>query len=164
MRHWRKEAALVTVLAADPLLAGRLLIVRYEALATEPRNIAKRLCNFLDLSFHDSMLAPVGADGGVSHGNSSFGMFDGVSITSIHRWRRALDPSMIRTIECHCGPEMLAEGFELVHSPPVQPDETVARIAFEADRDSGLWRSDSGDPKADLLLADVGQHRAHRFS
>jgi hypothetical protein len=158
MRHWRKEAALVELLAADPLLAGRLQVVRYEILATEPGATAKQLCNFLDLPFHDCMLAPVGPDGAVSFGNSSFGTIDGVATTSIDRWRSVLDPGMVKTIECHCGPEMLAEGYELVNPPPVRPDATVARIVAEADRDPGLWRSDSGDPVADLA------HEARRWT
>ncbi len=150
MRHWRKEAALVDLLVSNQSFADRLLIVRYETLASEPERSVVRLCNFLGIPDDPSMTAPVDPDGAPSHGNSSYGRFERIGTTSIERWRDVLDVDLVKAIECHCGPEMLIEDYELLGVPPLPPDLAVARVAFDAHRHPGQWRSDSGNPEMDL--------------
>jgi len=158
MRHWRKEAAVVDHLTSNPLLKNQLLIARYEDLASDPMEGAKRLHTFLDLTFDGAMLTPVTADGAVSRGNSSFGDIDGISRASVEHWRQSLDAATVKTIECHCGIEMLAEGYALDNAPPVMPDAVIARVVSEADRVPGHWRSDSGQSARDL------DHEARRWA
>lgn len=157
MRHWRKEVALGHVFAGDASLRDRLLVIRYEELAAAGEASAKQLCDFLDLPFDERMLSPVAADGAVSSGNSSFEAMHGIAAASIGRWRAKLDAGTTKTIECHCGPEMLADGYELTDTPPIWPDATIERVAFEAHLAPGSWRSDSGNPQADLA------HEARRW-
>src|SRR5262249_42848146 len=106
MRHWRKEAAVLDAMAAEPSLRGRLLTVQYEAITTAPEHAARDICAFLGLAFDSVMLTPAAADGSLSPGNSSFGDMTGIADTSVARWRTVLDAEMVRAIECHCGPEM----------------------------------------------------------
>lgn len=150
MRHWRKEAAVADHLVADPALNKRMLIIQYEDLARAPAESGRQICDFLDLPFDPSMLMPVAPDGAVSRGNSSFGAIDGVSPASIGRWRQTLDAATVRTIECHCGAEMLAEGYMPENPLPVLPDNVVARVVLEASREPGSWRSDSGNVEREL--------------
>jgi hypothetical protein len=157
MRHWRKEVALGHAFADAAALKNRLLIVRYEELAAAGEANARRLCAFLELPFDQSMLTPVAVDGAVSFGNSSFEAMRGIAATSIERWRAKLDSATTRTIECHCGPEMLTDGYELTNTAPVWPDATVEQFVREAHASPGSWRSDSGDTRADLA------HEARRW-
>lgn len=150
MRHWRKEAAVLDTIVGDSLLRERVLTVRYEAITTMPERAAREICGFLDLPFDDAMLTPAAEDGTASRGNSSFGGMKGIADTSVARWRRVLDDDTLRAIECLCGPEMRAEGYELTNAWPVLPDAGVQRAAAEADANPGSWRSDSGDTAADL--------------
>lgn len=150
MRHWRKEAAALDAIAADPSLRARTLVMHYEAITAAPERAARDICAFLMLPFDAAMLAPAAADGSAFRGNSSFGDFEGIAVTSNDRWRKALDAETRHAIECLCGPEMRAEGYETINSWPILPDAAVERVTAEADANPGSWRSDSGDAVADL--------------
>jgi hypothetical protein len=150
MRHWRKESAVLDNFGSDAALRRRVLTVQYESITAAPERAARDICTFLGLPFDQAMLTPASADGSLSRGNSSFGDMAGIAGTSVARWRRVLDDDTIRTIECHCGPEMRAEGYQPVHDWPVLPDAAVQRVAAQADANPGSWRSDGGDVEADL--------------
>jgi hypothetical protein len=150
MRHWRKEAAVLDTLATDAALHRRVLTVQYESIAGFPERAARDICAFLELPFDPAMLMPTAADGSVSRGNSSFGDMAGIADSSVARWRRVLDDDTVRAIECHCGPEMRAEGYQPVNVWPVFPDAAVQGVAARAHANPGSWRSDSGDAEADL--------------
>ena len=150
MRHWRKEAAVLDAIAADAALRGRVLTVQYEKITAAPERAARDICDFLDLPFDAAMLAPTAADGSASRGNSSFGDLNGIADSSAGRWRTVLDADTVRTIECLCGPEMHAEGYEPDNAWPVQPDAAVRRVFAAAHTNAGSWRSDSGDTAADV--------------
>lgn len=149
MRHWRKEAAALDIIAADPSLRARTLVMHYEAITASPERAARDICGFLDLPFDAAMLTPAAADGSAFRGNSSFGEFEGIAATSNDRWQQVLDADTVRTIECLCGPEMRAEGYEPVNVWPILPDAAVQRVTAQADANPGSWRSDSGDAGAD---------------
>lgn len=155
MRHWRKEAAVLDAIVSDISLRQRLLIVHYESIAAVPDRVAGDICAFLDIPFDPAMLTPASADGSVSRGNSSFGDMAGIADTSIARWRRVLDEDTVRAIECHCGPEMRAEGYEPINAWPVLPDAAVRRAAAQAHANAGSWRSDSGNLEGDLAQEGV---------
>jgi hypothetical protein len=150
MRHWRKEAAVLDAMASEAWLRERVLIVQYEAVTTAPEQSARDICAFLGLGFDSAMLTPAAADGSASAGNSSFGDMTGIVDTSVTRWRAVIDDEMVRAVECLCGPEMRAEGYETVNNWPILADATVQHAAARADARPGSWRSDSGDVAADL--------------
>lgn len=152
LRHWRKHVAVSLTLEDQPLLEGRFLNVRYEDLASSPRKIAQQVCEFLELQFDEKVLTPKAADGTAWEGNSSYGRVGAlIDPIGIDRWRQHLSPTMIDTIEFHCGPEMLLLDY------PLMSEGLNGRLTSEvideiekAHANPGSWRSDSGDPMSDL--------------
>lgn len=147
MRHWRKHVAVAQRLRAAPELAGRMLALRFEDLAAAPEEQGRRLANFLGLPFTELMLRP---GGGTWSGNSSFGRLRAaIDGDARERWRDHLSPAMTETVEFYCGPEMRLLGYPCGDESDA-PSENVVRETLAADRAPGKWRSDSGDPLADL--------------
>lgn len=146
LRHWRKQVALTHRFAADPLLAGRFRSVSFERLATRPEDEARQLCDGLDIDFHPEMLR-LSADGW--KGNSSFdhGGKD-IYAETVDRWRKVLPARVVQAADYLCGPEMALTPYRPVTSPKA---EEVLAYLEEAGRETGSWRSDSGD-----LLLDFG--------
>lgn len=146
LRHWRKQVALTHRFAADPLLAGRFRSVSFERLATRPEDEARQLCDALDIDFHPEMLR-LSADGW--KGNSSFdhGGKD-IYAETVDRWRAVLPARVVEAADYLCGPEMALTPYRPVTSP--KANEVLAYLE-EAGRETGSWRSDSGD-----LLVDFG--------
>ena len=146
LRHWRKQVALTHQFAADPLLAGRFRSVSFERLATHPEDEARRLCDALDIDFHPEMLR-LSADGW--KGNSSFdhGGKD-IYAETVDRWRKVLPARVVQAADYLCGPDMALTPYRPITSP--KADEVLAYLE-EAGRETGSWRSGSGD-----LLVDFG--------
>lgn len=150
MRHWRKEAAVLTALVGTPALTGRLYIQHYEALVSRPEEEVQSLCDFLDLEFDPSMTTLADRDGFVWRGNSSFGDLDGISARAASRWRDVADYALVRAVEFHCAPEMRLCGYEPTSRSPEDLDETVRGYVLAAHASPGTWRSDTGNPERDL--------------
>lgn len=147
LRHWRKHVAVARHLETAPDLKDRLMAVRFEDLVAEPGEQGKRLATFLDLDFEEVMLRP---GQGIWGGNSSFGpLRAAIDANACERWRDHLGCAMIETVEYYCGPEMGLLGYPAASSETA-PGRAVVRETFSADRRPGKWRSDSGDPAADL--------------
>ncbi|WP_310451389.1 sulfotransferase [Sulfuritalea sp.] len=146
LRHWRKQVALTHRFAADPLLAGRFRSISFERLATRPEDEARQLCDALDVDFHPEMLR-LSADGW--KGNSSFdhGGKD-IYAETVDRWRKVLPARVVQAADYLCGPEMALTPYRPITSP--KANEVLAYLE-EAGRETGSWRSDSGD-----LLVDFG--------
>jgi hypothetical protein len=147
MRHWRKEAAVVDELLRTRSLTDRILIIRYEDLAEQSVRQYAVLADFLQIALEPFT---AGAASAMVGGNSSYEELRGISAASIARWREMLFPDMVRTVEFHCAPEMLAEGYRPAAAMPVALDESVRRMVLAADASAGSWRSDSGNPHAEL--------------
>jgi len=85
-----------------------LACVHYEALLTDPSAELGRLCNHLGVEFTESMLA---LDRPVENHGSTKGR-TGIVSTNLGRWRRALEPRMVREIESIAWDAMHALGYE----------------------------------------------------
>jgi hypothetical protein len=70
-------------------LGDTVLLLRYEDLVRDPRRVMSELSAAVGIDFHEVLLRPttLGADWG---GNSSFGVQNAVSTTSLHTWRTRL--------------------------------------------------------------------------
>lgn len=150
-RHWRKYVALLTHLADDPAIAGRLRAIRYEDLLQDPERVMTEVCRFLAVDPDPQMLDARSyvdwGTGGAWSGNSSFGTEAGVlDRTAAERWRRTLAPDVANLVEWLCGPDMRLAGYE--PDGGVAAGDALATLADESPRYSN-WRSDLGDPLAD---------------
>lgn len=146
MRHWRKGAALTRRYLADPELASRMLLVRYEDLVADPEHGARKLCDFLNLEFDPAMLA-LSQDGW--NGNSGYEHQEkNVYRGSLDRWMNCLSPEMIDTVDFLCGPEMNFTPYAPVASGKM--DHSVIDCLLRAGEEKCSWRSDSGDALADF--------------
>jgi len=158
LRHWRKAVVLARRFAADPELADRLRMVRYEDIAARPAETAQALADFLALPFDPRMLVPAGRgiDAGAWRGNSSYDdAVQGISQAPIARWRHSQPASAIRTVEFFCAPEMALADYPLVApDPPAASAEIVAYVA-SADADPGSWRSDSGNAAVEMRFEEL---------
>jgi hypothetical protein len=117
VRHWRKAWAFHHIFeAANP---DRVQRVRYEDLVRQPKDLARQLCQHLDLPPCEEMLQTErfrdeGADtdwqpNSSFSGTSSSGFFT----DSIDRWKSLLSPVQIAAAEALAGPELLAAGYDL---------------------------------------------------
>ncbi|MCA1999515.1 MAG: sulfotransferase, partial [Hyphomicrobiales bacterium] len=159
LRHWRKLVALVTLFQARPDLAPRLTVARFETMCHAAETEAGRLGAFLGLPFEAAMLHPGGENGW--QGNSSFGAIGtGISPAAAEGWRRRIAPADHALAEFLCAPEMAAAGYEPDAVLP-EPTDAVLRRMLDFHDDPGSWRSDSGDPFADLAWEAL-RHRLWR--
>lgn len=114
-RHWRKSIAFTHALVRDRTLAGRVAVVRYEDVVREPRRTVHDLCLSLDLPFQESMLDACTfrseSEDGQYRSNSSFQAQEGIYADSLERWREALQPDAVRTLETLTAPELQSMGY-----------------------------------------------------
>lgn len=153
-RHWRKEAAFLDRYAGDPALRDRLAAVTYERLVIEPRAVAAELCQRLDIELDPAMLDAGNfrdADGSAWRRNSSYeDSAPGISADQTERWRSQLDARTLALVELACTPELRLEGYP---APGGRPDlDAILTLLMEEDSAPVSWRSDLGDPRADLDL------------
>ncbi len=154
LRHWRKHVILARRFAADPTLADRFHLVRYEDLAAYPTLSARRLADFFDIDFDPRMLAPTeDRNGSAWRANSSYdSAVDGISPASIERWRDSLPSAALRTVEFFCWPEMALVNYPLSTRAAPALSREIAEYVARADAEPGSWRSDSGDPAEEMAF------------
>jgi hypothetical protein len=165
LRHWRKGVVLARRFAADPVLADRFCRISYEDLVRRPAAIARQLADFLAVPFEPGMLKPKESrDGGVVlHGNSSYpAAASGISNLSLARWRGSLPDPALRAAEFFCGPEMSMAGYRPVGVDPGALSDSIADYVERADAAPGSWRSDCGDPAAEIGFELLRRELLHR--
>jgi hypothetical protein len=109
VRAWNRSAREIPRLLRDP---SRFLVVRYEDLIRNTREVLKTICQFGKFEFRDSMLEPTRA-GNNWQGNSAFHKaFTGISTASLDQWKDSLTEHEIWWIEFHC-----RKGMELANYP-----------------------------------------------
>ncbi|MEM8961274.1 MAG: sulfotransferase [Acidobacteriota bacterium] len=132
LRRWYRSAHLAGR-HLDRFGPERYRIMRYEDLVEEPEAETRRIADFLGITWRDSMLIPT-RGGSPWGGNSMHGKtFQGISNSSVGRWKDALDENERAEIERCLGPEMRAHDY-----PPVDPSRS-ARV-FRWRETASLWR------------------------
>ena len=90
----------------------RTLTLRYEDLVTDTVNCMKQICRFLEISYHKCLLSPT-LGGRRFGGNSVYGdKFNGVSRSSLEKWRKILSDKDVRQIQCLLGLWMRNYGYK----------------------------------------------------
>ena len=163
VRHWRKMVACTNAFSADPAIASRLMVMRYEDMIADPEKQSRRLCTFLELPFATEMTDVAGfqdvVKGGSWQGNSTFDdKLDTISSAPVERWRKTLAGVAVAAVEFCCGPDMEMLGYEGVNDPvALAADSRVLDFIIQDGQREASWRSDFGDP-----LIDYGFEAARR--
>ncbi|HED67076.1 MAG TPA: sulfotransferase, partial [Planctomycetes bacterium] len=129
-RHWRKSVAYTRLFERhDPRMRGRVHVVRYEDLVTEPERVLRGVCSFLEAPFDEQMLEPgryrALDERGTWTPNSAFEERGAALFQdSIDRWRGVLRGDEVRAIEALAGPELVEMGYTLT-APPIDPLECL---------------------------------------
>ena len=157
-RHWRKYAALTYRFQRDELLADRLHVLTYEELLGQPEEVARELCDFLEVEYHPAMLDTDTyfdfATGSPWTGNSSFETATkGINTRQVELWRETLEGGAVKLVDFVCGAEMGLLGYEpgsdfrdRLHDP-----EVLEYFIKDHEDHQGYskWRSDFDDPQKD---------------
>ena len=111
VRNWRKSVAFALAMEGHP----RFHWCRYEDLVADPTTELDRLVHAIDLEDVSRVLIAeeiVEKGGAVWRGNSSFQTHNGVSRSSVARYRDVLPDSVVGMIEATCFPELRVLGYE----------------------------------------------------
>ena len=120
VRSWNRSAREIPRLLRNP---SRFLVIRYEDLIRNTREVLKTVCQFGKFDFSECMLEPTRA-GNNWQGNSAFHKaFTGISTASVDQWKDSLTEHEIWWIEFHC-----RKGMEL------------ANYQFQTHARFSLWR------------------------
>jgi sulfotransferase family protein len=156
LRHWRKSVVLARRFGQDPALAGRVCRVSYEDLVSRPAAIVRRLADFLGVGFEPGMLEPEeGPDGAARRA---------ISDGSRARWRGSLPEPALRAVEFFCGPEMRMAGYRPVAADAGALTPSVRDYVDRAHAAPGSWRSDCGDPAAEIEFELLRRDLLHRHA
>ena len=109
-RSWNRCAREIPRLQRDP---SRFLVVRYEDLVRNPREILETICRFGGFDFSEQMLEPTRAGNGWQGNSAFYRTFSGISAAPADTWRKYLTEDEIWWIELHCRRGMELAGYSL---------------------------------------------------
>ena len=126
-RQWRKLAALAWLASHDDALSGRVHLLRYEDLISNPEIETRAMCQTADVTYDARLTDPSeyrdGAGAPWFQNSSHFSEVRTFNTGSITRWRDVLDRDEIAFVEAVCWPEMLLFGYEPEAFDPMHPDD-----------------------------------------
>jgi Sulfotransferase family len=108
-----------------------VITVRYEDLVADPAIQVRRICDFLDLAYHDDMLAIDQADRSkiVADQAAWFPtLWNGVNASAVGRWRTEMSVAERQVFESVAGEELRALGYECDSAASERPSEAKARL------------------------------------
>ncbi len=119
---WRGQAGSM-LSAAKEFGSDRVYIQKYEDLVADPEPQARKLCNWLGLTFSDEMM-------NVAMSNSSFSGVNndqGISTEALARWKTRLDDTEIALIQSVAKTKMTEAGY---HLEPVSASVTGRMVGY----------------------------------
>lgn len=129
LREWNRSAQEIPRLRRDP---SRFLVVRYEDLVQNPRQILEQICHFGGFSFNEKMFRPTRAGAGWE-GNSTFHeAFQGISSSSLDLWKDQLSKDEIWWIELHCRKGMQLADYPLQSDADFSLSRWLKRLPGES--------------------------------
>ncbi len=116
-RHVRKHMAYAINFTNNPTYSDKIKIIKYEELASSPRDTLLSVCNFLDIEYSSIMLntgkfRPISGKKWSKHSSFENVPEKGVYTQSIDRWKERLSSDIIEFVELICGPEMGYFGYK----------------------------------------------------
>lgn len=155
LRHWRKYVAFAVHYQQDPLFANRLFVITHEEVLRAPETKARELCRFLEVDYDPRMIDTNTyfdyPSGGTWKGNSTFeSVTSGISPHRAERWRKKLEPRVVKMIEFLCGADIRLIGdAPLVYGDDGWPSPEILEYLIESDSSYANWRTDMRDPQRD---------------
>jgi hypothetical protein len=133
LRSMRKLLNLAMHFSGDDRFKGRLCIVKYEALVTNPESISMQLCDFLGTIYDPKMIDP---DSHVVPGSTS--MRDGQSTFEANavgynplrasRWQSILEPELVEITNACLAPELELFGYLNAGEAPKLTLDLVCKV------------------------------------
>jgi hypothetical protein len=105
IRHWRKSVAYSIINKDNP----DYMCVKYEDLVNFPDEWIMKICNHLDVPFHEDMMRPEKFINGLNEPwkpNTNFKLEKGFSKSSLAKWKEVLPEEAVGVIEYLCAKEM----------------------------------------------------------
>ena len=109
MREWNECSRQINKLRRRP---GNYLVIRYEDLVRQTRQVMEEVCRFAGIEFFPTLLEPtrVGLEW---QGNSACdSAFSGIQSNRLDQWKKELTQDEIWWIEMHCREGMRIAGYE----------------------------------------------------
>jgi hypothetical protein len=123
---------------------GKVYLLRYEDLVTNPEEAIQSLANWLGMDFHPAMCE-------ITSTNSSFAKDRkteaGISSEPMQRWRQGLRPAEIAVIQSCCRSTLTEAGYEMIpaSASPLQRAMPWVTLPFAAMRASLVNRARIGN-------------------
>ena len=140
-----------------PIFDGRLKVIRYEDLVSEPEKICRDMCDFLGIQFKSEMLNTDNfvepSDSTKYNGWSSFEeVTNGISPHRATRWRNHLQENDQILIEFLCGPEMKLFDYEADFNvaSTERLGQVISRLESDVTNRQVNWRTDTGVPSFEI--------------
>lgn len=120
IRQWRK---IVTLAWHNADHSADVKLVRFEYLLSDPETVAKDLCEFLEVDFHENMTDPSSYTDGAGqpwHQNTSYRKDDKpdgerrFNSSALDKWKQVLSDDVVALIDLFCSWEMALLGYEAV--------------------------------------------------
>jgi sulfotransferase family protein len=110
--EWLASARYAT--HAEQRFGDQYRVVRYETLVTSPERAVRDICGFIGEPYAPNMLSLAAVPKFRDHGNSSYGQAatNGISSSSIGRYREVLSERDVACIQLLAGREMARYGYE----------------------------------------------------
>jgi len=109
IRNWLQTAALLR--SGDPFLEN-VLVVRFEDLLKDPESEMRKVAEFLEIPFHESLLSPTKAGELWGGNSSSLHSFREIDSRPAEKWKSVLGPREIAWVELHYKRDMERWGYE----------------------------------------------------
>ena len=105
--HWRRAASLHHRYQRDH--PHRYRMIRYEDLVGDPESHLRDLCEFLGITFTESMLQPTSTNSSfLPHGTRT----DGFDVSAVARWRKQITPAQNRLYVWSCRRQLREFGYQ----------------------------------------------------
>ena len=158
-RCWRKHVAFSYHYQMSKLLKDRILIIKYEDLVSNPQIETRRMCDFLNIDYIDSMIDTnqfKSPDGGkwIPNSNQENVPQSGIFTSSIDKWKDTLSDDLLNLIELIVGPDLQMSGYKTSNSF----NSKMVSDAYKKHKkehinwkDGGWgWRTDNYNPELDI--------------
>ena len=133
LRSIRKMFDLAVQFAGDPRFAGRLCVLKFEALVADPEGLSRELCAFLDVPYEPQMIDPayhvVPGSSEMRDGVSSFEPNAvGYDLVRASRWKKVLEPEIVSCINACMSTELEMFGYLEPGEAPSLNAELIQRV------------------------------------
>lgn len=136
------------------LPADTFHVVRYESLVADPRTVLRRLCEFLDEDFDESMLEPHNVSGVIPERKTWHrNLRSDVTTSQVESWRDDLEPWEIGLMETVLRRKLARHGYELTAAGESPSVALLARYATEVARRQLAMRRRWAEERRDAAAA-----------